>query len=174
METGTEKFVAFLTYNGLGVDDDVCNGVHRSSRAKGSRKALILQNTAGKFFATAGRKSHQGTEASADHGASEVKSEIEKLWKRLKRHLSALDHIVFYLGREGAESALEKVAASFPPEKVTIVSCTCNVEMKKLAVKQVGLEKARFLTCRRCGGQTEILGMYFNYMENGQLEFYPD
>lgn len=172
MDTEKLEFVAFLTYNSIGCGDSVRNGIHRQSHVRGSRKTLVLQNSQGKMWATNGRRGHSN-QPSADHGAAEVRAEIEKLWKRLERRAKELDHVVFYLGREGAELALERVAKTFPPEKVTILSCTCNIEMKKMAVKHVGLEKARFISCRSCGGQLEMYELYLNYMEKGELDLEP-
>ncbi|MBI5254794.1 hypothetical protein HY932_03400 [Candidatus Falkowbacteria bacterium] len=76
---------------------------------------------------------------------------------------------MFYLGREGAELALEKVAAKFPANKVTIVSCSCGAGLKDMAIKAVGLKAAQRIQCRKCGGQLAMHELLIRFLEDGEL-----
>ena len=104
---------------------------------------------------------------------SEDKNRIEtitSIWSELEKVIPELDHLVIYLGTGGSDKAIELAAQHVPAEKVTFVSCDCNLSHKEMVIRRTGLANCRRLLCN-CGGHDTMETLYKSYMVEGLAVF---
>lgn len=96
--------------------------------------------------------------------------QLTSLWSELEKVLPELDHLVIYLGTGGSEKAIGLAAQRVPAEKVTFVSCDCNLYHKEMMIQRTGLLNCGRLICE-CGGHDTMEALYRAYMEKGLAVF---
>ncbi len=148
------KTVAFLSYNAIpGLKD----GWHKNK--KNGTKILVLPNSQNRLF----MNEYNGTE-----GNQAVNNELIRLWTKLNKTTKEIDQIVLYVGTFGHEVAI-RLASKFPAEKVTYVTCGCDIKNIKQLIKTVNHEKATIINCE-CHGIETMPRLCRNFSKTGKLE----
>lgn len=142
--------VAFITYNEVG--EKIASGWHE----RNGHRALVLQNTKG-----------QGGLTDGPIGEANRREQINLLWQELRQQLSAIDHIVVYVGTNGSEAAIA-LASELRPEQVTFVGCDCNIFAKEMLIQAAGMDKSKRLLCE-CGGHMTMEWLLNRFLETGQI-----
>jgi|SRR3989338_4532902 len=143
--------VAFVTYNSL---DGFPNGPIERNR----RTALIVQDTNGRGSLSEGKRTRT---------KDEIKAVIEGQWNTLESALPNLDRLVVYVGAGGSGRAIE-LAAKLPPEKLTLIGCSCGIEEKEAMVQKAGLGGVDRRLCE-CGGHRTMIAMINVFLETGTV-----
>ncbi|GEM_PF-1592955 len=159
--------VGFLTYNSIGKAGNISNGAHETPE----RRAIVLQGSPKDIWAASkvyggGKVPPPGYDRDQGQYVNFISNEIDRLWADLSQGIDEFDHIIIYVGAKGSERALE-LAASLPPQKVTLVMCDCELGRKLHLISQIGnLKEARRILCE-CGGNMTFYRMFWHYLETG-------
>ena len=148
------KTAAFVTYNTL--NGALENGWHQA----GGHRALLLQNTKGERWAVKPGDADERLVA----GRSRM---LGELWRELKNHLHALDHLVIYLGANGCQRAIS-FASFLPQDRVTFVMCECSGAAKESALRLMNLEKTQRIWCE-CGGHNTMRELFERFLKKGEV-----
>jgi hypothetical protein len=142
---------AFLSYNSI-------NGFEAGWQERGEHKALVIPCSHGSSAAP-----YRRSQAQSD----DVTREVNKLWQKLREHISELDLIVVYVGADGSENAIE-LASELPSEKVIFVLCDCRMATKMHLLDVSGHKDTRRIMCE-CRGRETMGELCERFLETGTI-----
>lgn len=94
-----------------------------------------------------------------------VRETVEELFHELLNLSGIANHLVVYLGERGFESAI-MLAAKFPQESVTFVSCPCNANEKMDALARARFKKMRVISSE-CSGWITMERLFHSFLDTG-------
>jgi hypothetical protein len=160
---------AFVTYNNVR-DPQTKQPVESGWHDKDERRALVLQSTNSNTFAEACTRLLMGlyTPRVIDATIDTTSQRIDQLWPVLTEVINTLEHVVIYVGVNGTEHAI-KMASQLPIEKLVFLMCDCDIPWKRGLLADVGLQNAKTIIIRECGGEHSMGKAYRDFLETGTL-----
>lgn len=102
-------------------------------------------------------------------GAQFCRDMINCLWDKLREVLPTIDKVIFYVGSNGAERAIELAAENgLTPDRAIFVFCDCNYSVKAELIRSRGFSCSKVVGCER-GGYSTMRRIYNDFLAEGKL-----
>jgi len=163
------RSAAFVTYNNV-FDPRLDKCVETGWHEQDGRRALVLQSTKSGAFSEACMRLLSGlyTPEVIQATIETTGHRIDEIWSSLAGVVSTVDHVVVYLGVHGTVHAIE-MARQLPIDKLVFLMCDCDVPWKQALLAEAGLQGARTIVVRECGGDLSMGRAFRDFLDIGTL-----